>query len=284
MQNDFLKAIGGDDVEPRFAAWRAAGAQPVSVVRKLIALTASSKPGVAKAAAEALTTIVHDCEKAGPQRRGAVAAALVNAPGPITFRLASLIADESLGAAIAKSLTDVSLREDAIYCLERIPGAAVDRLLIEAYRSAPVEFQPRILAALGHRKIEAGAALCASAMNSQNAEIAQAGARAYGRIGKAAGGVFKDIDDAQLRLADAQAGAGNLSAAIEIYKLYLVRPEEHWRCAALVGLGKIANPAAVAAILPLLKSETAIVRLTARRVWEGIAGGASGSSRAGSPA
>lgn len=44
MQNDFLKAIGGDDVEPRFAAWRAAGAQPVSVVPELIAPPRQASP------------------------------------------------------------------------------------------------------------------------------------------------------------------------------------------------------------------------------------------------
>ena len=271
MQNDFLKAIAGSDIEARFAAWRSAAAQPITVMPDLIALTRSSDPGVAKAAAEALTTIVHGCEKAGVERRRSVAAVLLNAPGALTLRLASLVAEESSAALVAQSLGNATLREEAIYCLERIPGVGVDRLLIEAYPKAAVDFQPRILAALGHRRSEVAAALCASAMSSPNAEIAQAGARAYGRIGKAAGAVFRDLDDSQLRFADAQAGAGNVSAAIEIYKLYLIRPEEHWQCAAIVGLGKIANPVAVSAILPMLKSPNTRVRLTAKKTWEKIA-------------
>lgn len=271
MQNDFLKAIGGTDIEARFAAWRAASSQPIIVIPELIALTRSSDPGVAKAAAEALTTIVHGCEKAGADRKRSVAAALLTTPSALTFRLASLVAEEASAAQVAQSLSNAALREEAIFCLERIPGTGVDRLLIEAYPKAAVEFKPRILAALGHRRSEAGSSLCASAMSSQNAEIAQAGARAYGRIGKATGGVFRNPDDSQLRFADAQAQAGNPSAAIEIYKLYLARPEEHWQCAGIVGLGKIANPAAVSAILPMLKSANARVRLTAKKTWEDIA-------------
>lgn len=271
MQNDFLKAIAGSDIEARFAAWRSAAAQPITVMPELIALARSSDPGVAKAAAEALTTLVHGCEKAGLERRRSAVNLLLNAPSALTLRLASLVADEPSAALVAQRLGDATLREEAIYCLERIPGAGVDRLLIEAYPKAAVDFQPRILAALGHRKSEAGAALCASAMSSPNAEIAQAGARAYGRIGKAAGGVFRDLDDSQLRFADAQAAAGNVSAAIEIYKLYLIRPEEHWQCAGIVGLGKIANPVAISAILPMLKSTNARVRITAKKTWEEIA-------------
>ena len=41
MQNDFLKAIAGSDIEARFAAWRSAAAQPITVMLDLIALTRS---------------------------------------------------------------------------------------------------------------------------------------------------------------------------------------------------------------------------------------------------
>ncbi len=282
-QSEFLKAIAGDDIEARFNAWRGAAAQDSNVVAPLLGLAESPKPGVAKAAAEALTTMVHSAgQDPKDPRRAPLVKALLLRPKPLTFRLLSLIADDFHAPLIAHNLRSPELREEVVYCLERIPGAAAEKALIAGYADAANDFKPRILAALGHRKSADALPLCLEAMKSTNPDIAWAASRAFGRIGKQVNHRFPSLDtwnewqktdvlDAQLRYADSQAASGNAVEAVNIYKQFLDRPEEHWQCAAIVGLGKISNAEAATAIYPKLKSPNRKVQITARQVWQELA-------------
>jgi hypothetical protein len=123
-------------------------------------------------------------------------------------------------------------------------------------------------------------------MRSQTPDIAVAGARAFGRIGRkpvaaeipainnpALTGTQKtEVADAMLRYADAQAGAGNAAEALRLYRSALERTEEHWQCAALIGLAKIGTPEAAAAIHAKLQSPNRTVRITAANAWRSMAG------------
>ena len=282
-QSEFLRAIAGDDIEARFLAWRGAAAQDATLVVPLLDLAASPKPGVAKAAAEALTTMVHSVGKdSNDPRRSPLVKALLLKPKPLTLRLLSLIADDSSVPLIAQNLRSADLREEVVYCLERIPGSSADKALIAGYNEAANDFKPRILAALGHRKSTDALPLCLDAMKSPVPDIAWAATRAFGRIGKKANVRFPRLDawnewqksdalDAQLRYADSQAASGNTADATAIYKLFLDRPEEHWQCAAIVGFGKIATADAATAIYPKLKSPNRKVQTTARQIWQQLA-------------
>jgi HEAT repeat protein len=200
------------------------------------------------------------------------------------YRLLSVIAAEDSIPAIAKGIHDEELREEVVYCLERIPGDASNKALLAAYKEAKDDFKPRILAALGHRRAPEAVALTTEAMRSANKEIAVAGVKAFGRIGRkpAAAPRYPDprslsewqrIDqmDSLLRYADGQAKEGNHAEALRVYKTALERPEEHWQCAAIIGIAKLGTPEAATVLLPKLKSDNAKVRITAQKAWKGMA-------------
>lgn len=286
MQNDkLLSDIQSEDKEVRFAAWRAAGdADPSAIapLSKLVAL--NEKPGVAKAAREAMITMTHAVgQNASDPKRAAVVKQLLDVAGAESsslparvhaIRLLSNIAGEDSVPVIAKWLANADLREEVAYCLERIPGSATDKALAAAYRPAKDDFKPRILAALGHRRAAEGIPLCVEAMKSGNADLAAAGARAFGRIGKKVATVAwpSNVEpDAVLRYADGLRQSGNAPDALRIYKTMLARQEEHLQCAAIIGLGSIGTPDAITAIHSMLKSSNRTVRITAGNVWKAMA-------------
>jgi len=201
------------------------------------------------------------------------------------LRLLSVVAGEREVPWIARMFADATLREEAVYAIERIPGEASNGALVAAYKTAPDDFKPRILAALGHRRAGSAVELCAEAARSPNKQIAAAGVRAFGRIGRRAAGAIRTPDektlsdwervdqiDSLLRYADAQVKDGNAAEAMRVYRTALDRPEEHWQCAAIIGIAKIGTAEAAAAILPKMKSGNRNVRITASNAWKRMAG------------
>ena len=292
----FLSDLKSDSADARFAAWRAAGEVDPQALQPLAKLMVSSNPGVAKAAREALNTIVHSVgvDTANP-KRAAVARELLRlaAPGQpvpvrtLALRSLSLIGGEEAIAPVAKMLAEPEIREEAVFCIERIPVKAADAALARAYNEVAAGFRPRILAALGHRKSEEGVTLCLEAMRSPDSELALAGVKALGRIGRKPAGQVKlpefdtlsefqkiEFMDSALRFADAMAAQGNHPDALKVYRQALERPEEHWQCAALVGIGKMNTPEAAAIVFTKLKSSNDKVRLTAAQVWTAMKDGA----------
>lgn len=283
-QTKFLADIRSSEADTRFAAWRSAGEQDPAVIAELAKVAAAAEAGVRKAALEALTTLTHSVGKQqGTPKRAevskqltAVAAGSLSVPVRAhALRLLSLIGEDDAVAPVVKVLSNGDLREEAVFCLERIPGPVATKALVSAYSSAPTDFKPRLLAALGHRRSTEAVELARAAMNSSDKDLAIAGVRALGRIGAKPDGAvhfpamtgWQAIDgfDSQLRYADAQAAAGNHAEAMRIYKAALDKPEEHWQCAGIVGMAKIGTSEAVAAIAPKLKSSDRVVRITAEK-------------------
>ncbi|HYW48049.1 MAG TPA: HEAT repeat domain-containing protein [Bryobacteraceae bacterium] len=289
----FLADIQSDSADTRFAAWRQAGEASPAVIPQLGKL-AAGQTGVGKASREALTTMVHSVGKdpASANRagvvRGLIAISGPDYPLPVrvhALRLLSDIAAEDSVPPIAKWIGAAELREEVVYCLERIPGEASNKALMAAYKDAPDDFKPRILAALGHRRAPGAVGLCLEAMRSPNKDIAVMGARAFGRIGKKPATAPRypdikglsdtqatDVMDGMLRYADAQVKEGNMAEAMAVYKGALERPQEHWQCAAVIGLARIGSADAAAAILSKLKSDNRTVRITAENAWKSMAG------------
>lgn len=301
LQNNdkFLGDIRSDNPDVRFAAWRQAGDADPATIPQLGQIAGAENPGVAKAAREALTTMVHSVgkEATAPRRAGVVkglleisGAAYSTPVRALAYRLLSQIAGDDAVPVIAKSIHDPDLREEVVFCLERIPGSASLKALQSSYREAKDEFKPRILAALGHRRYDEASGLCLEAMRSSNKEIALAAMKAFARIGRkpSAAPRFPDgaglsdwqkieLMDSVLRYADALANQGNHAEAMRYYRMALDRPEEHWQSAAIIGIAKMGTPEAAMAIFPKLSSTNRIVRITAENAWKGIARAAAGS-------
>jgi len=296
-EQKFLSDLESDDAGARFAAWRGAGEMTAEVIPQLGKLAASEKHGVAKAAREALHTLVHAVGRESGGRRVEVVRRLLELAGKahalpvriLAFRLLSLVAGEESAPSIARWIADAGLREEAVFCLERIPGPASVKALAAAYKEAAEDFKPRILAALGHRRAEEALGLVLEAMRSSNKEIAMAGIKAFGRIGKkpAAAPRYPALSglsdwqqmehmDSLLRYADAQVKQGNHAEALSVFKTALDRPEQHWQCAAIIGIARMGTAEAAAAIFPKLNSSHRTVRITAANVWKGMAKDAAG--------
>ncbi|HEY3837021.1 MAG TPA: hypothetical protein VGL72_10640 [Bryobacteraceae bacterium] len=289
----FLAAIRSNDVEARYDAWIRAGQIDPEVIPQLGKLLVADQPGIRKAADESLKRIVHGVGKQpGGTRRAAVLKQLIALTAnnqaawtrTIALRHLSLIGGDETVPAAAALLSSLELQEEAVFCLERIPGHASTQALINAYPRAGDTFKPRILAALGHRKAEEASDLCAEAINSPNSDIVMAGLKSTARIGKKPGVSIKSPDentlngwqrieygDSTLRYADEQVRRGNAADAVKIYAEFLRRPEEHLQCAAIVGLSKTATPEAAGLIFPRLKSANSTVRITAAKAWAAMA-------------
>jgi HEAT repeat protein len=289
-----LAGLGSDNADVRYAAWARGGEMEPDAIPELARLLAAEQPGARRAADEALKKLVHSAGKEpGGERRAAVSRGLAGLAGGdqpegvrvIALRHLSLVGGDECVPVAAKLLRDPKLQEEAIFCLERIPGKASSAAIMRAYDGAKDDFKPRILAALGHRRVEEATEMCAAAMNSKNPDIAIAGFRALARIGrKPAAGLRPpraeslnawqkfDHTDSLLRYADEQVKRGNPQDALKIYKDLLQREEEHVQCAAIVGLSKTGTPEAAAAIFPKLKSDNHTVRITAAKAWDAMKG------------
>jgi len=309
-ESKFLADIRSGDEDVRYAAWAISDQMDPAVVPELGKLLTHDEPGVRKAAEEALKNVVHSVGKevnpeglranAGrpddpgerDKRQQVVAQLIALLDGErahiekvTALRHLSLIATVDDVAAIAKSIPDPELREEVVFCLERIPGKTSEEALLAALPKAADDFKPRILAALGHRRAEEAMGACIEAMRSADLTIAMAGMKAAGRIGSRRAGEMQlpDYDalsdwqkteyvDSLLRYADAQVEQGAPEEAWPIYREALGREEEHWQCAAIIGLAKIGTAEAAAAIFPKLSSEYNTVRIIAQKAWHRLEG------------
>ncbi|MBM3747241.1 MAG: hypothetical protein FJW34_15745 [Acidobacteria bacterium] len=289
----FLADLQDSNADVRFAAWRQAGQASPAVIPQLGKLAASSQPGSAKAAREALATMTHAVGKdPSAPIRAAVVKGLLDLSGdgyalPVrvhALRLLSGIAGPDAVPALVKWIQQPDLREEVVFCLERIPGPAAAKALLAAYRDAPDIFKPRLLAALGHLRVAEAVGLCTEAMRSANAEIAVAAVKAFGRIGAKPAtppalpdpktlSAWQQIErlDGILRYAEARAKEGDAAEALRVYRQALERPEEHWQCAAVIGLARLGSAEAAAVLLTRLNSPNSTVRITARNAWKSMA-------------
>jgi HEAT repeat protein len=289
----FLKEIQNENADVRYAAWIRTGEMDPEVIPELAKLLTTVPPGVRRAAEEALKNMVHSVGKdpSAPKRAAVVRQFIaLTADGHATWvrtialRHLSLIGGDETVPAAGKLLLNAELQEEAVFCLERIPGKAATQALMKAGPQVSDAFKPRILAALGHRADDEATDLCAQAMASPNVDVSLAAMKAVTRIGKKPSGDVKHVNEAALsdwqkteftdsilRYGDAQVKRGNADEAVKVYKEILQRPQEHLQCAALIGLGKANTPEAAALIFTKLHSDNRTVRITAGKVWASMA-------------
>jgi len=277
----FLAAIQSADADVRYAAWaKAAEADPEVIAPLGKLLSEAAQPGVRRAAGEALARMVH-------ARRGTIEKPLLALTAPdqpkwtrtVALRHLSSVGGDATVAAVARFLREPEIQEEAVFCLERIPGKASDDALLAALKDVKDDFKPRVLAALGHRKTEAAAEACAALMSSPNLDLAMAAMKAVARIGvkittkakapdpeQLTGTRLTEFADSVLRYADALRDRGLLKEAGELYKLLLDRPEEHLQCAVLISVAKIPAAEVIEVIRGKLDSPHRNVRITAKKL------------------
>ncbi|MBZ0257961.1 hypothetical protein K8I31_17990, partial [bacterium] len=252
-------------------------------------LLLAESPGIARAADEALKVLVHSVgEDADSPKRQEVVNALIgilNHRDYLTrisaLRLLSLVANGDAVPSVTPFLKIPQLREEAIYCIQRIPGAQSTDALVEALGQAPRDFQLRILAAIEQRKDPAGAQNLNQYLASDDIELSMAALKAMSMCG-----VYPDeslvpdyellsplhqrqLVDCGLRFCDQLIAEGNYEQAGRILERIIEMPEEkvgeHFHCAAIICMAKTNHTNAKAAIQKLAESGSYIVRDTAKK-------------------
>jgi HEAT repeat protein len=134
-------------------------------------------------------------------------------------------------APLAALLTDDEMSHMARYGLETNPDPAVDEALRDALGKAKGRTQAGIIGSIGVRKDEKAVEALGKCLGDSDTEVAQAAARALGKIGTtraarvlhskladASGSCARAIDEGLFRCAEQLACGGNKDAALAIYK------------------------------------------------------------------
>ncbi|MFP4058641.1 MAG: HEAT repeat domain-containing protein [Candidatus Brocadiia bacterium] len=212
-------------------------------------------------------------ERSAPQRRAAI-------------ELLGLVGGESEVEALAGLLGEEGLAEPAAAAISRIWGTAGKAALYDALGSIRPRLGARILGLIASHREGDTLALFVGAAEHPNAAIRLAAIRAIGTLGDPDGALalvqaIREGDaetpaaafDALLALAAAQLEAGDRPAARRLYAQALgLAPGDAQRAAALAGLGRVGQPAALPHIVPRLDAEDARVRGAAYAALRGIQG------------
>lgn len=260
----FINKIKSEDVWEQYEGWLWADDIGYEALPELGKVFAEGDQRLQRAASESMDKIVHSVG-ADPDdsRRKDVIAELVKFTQSDSqdlktygIRALSYVGDEQVIQKITPFLKDPDLREEAVFTLERIPGEAPNVTLVAALNEADDDFKPRIIYALGRRKVENAVKQLTNYLDHENDEIAIRAFEAIANIGIKPDEMNIDPDrfkgrhrtmlgDNWLRLADAQAAKGKHDDAIEMINRVLSIDEEeageHFYCAAIISLGKIGN-------------------------------------------
>lgn len=259
------------------------GADALTALLKLAAKQNTSEGLAAQRVAEA---IVHAASAKGVEERSKVTRALINAlhlelpveTKQFVINLLGYSGTDDAVDALAKLLGDEALREDARRALERIPGEAAAKAILEALPKATGRFKAGLINTLGMKHSVAAVDAIAEALKDKDELVRIAAIEALGRIpsarcepllkeaiAQARNDREKRIAlDSYLRLADNLTAVGETKLAGEMY-LWIYRECEdvNARRAAIVGLPKALGAQAVKVLVEALRDEDAQLRLIA---------------------
>ncbi|MBN1392266.1 MAG: HEAT repeat domain-containing protein [Sedimentisphaerales bacterium] len=164
----------------------------------------------------------------------------------------AVIGSEDSVPPLAAMLTAPETADIALYALEQIPGAAVDKVMIKALDKTSGKTKVGIVNTLGKRGNKASVMPLAKLLGDKDKEVAQAAIAALGKIAdplaaevlskalkKAhpGGSWHNKVADAYLNCAHNLAAVGNKKAAADIYtQLFTPAESVMTRTAALTGL------------------------------------------------
>lgn len=302
----FLAHIQSASEDEQLAAWTRAEIMPAEVIPQLCALLVAQDMKIAKAADEALNRITHAVGKQlKGERWSSVLSALIDVlqqegavwTKTIVIRHLSEIADDSVIPVVAGYLDHPELREEAIFCLERLPGANATQALIGFLEKSPDDFKFRVLMALAHRQDSAALDAVRKECGNSNPQIRLAALEALARIGSKPEDWNRDelldwsksltptqhreLMNTILLACDRMVATNIGEKALDWYWYFLDNVEdEHLRCASVVGLKRYAQNQSNAAITPKIRTalETKqtdasyIVQITAQKAAEELKG------------
>ncbi len=291
---EFVENLQDEDPEVRYETWNSAGNLNPKVIPMIAELLLSDSPGVVKAAEGALERMTHSVGKdLGTEKAEAVEAELVKLLDHderkvkvFALRTLSLIADEDSVAKIAEFAHDPAYQEEAIYCLERIPGHISTKAIVKAAHAGTDLFTIRCIAAIANRLDDSALDALADWLDHSNNDVKLAAADAIAKIGKKPeSGMPPAYDtltyrqkrkwlDCGLRWFaqkikneewDAARSAHKDIAAKDIYQ-----NEEHYRCATIAAIAHMRYEPEVETHLRNFKDDPAyIVRITAEKALNG---------------
>mgnify|MGYP000185726018 CR=1 FL=1 len=176
--------------------------------------------------------------------------------------------------AVAALLTDDKLSHMARYALERMACPEAGEALRDALATTKGLTLVGVISSVGERRDAEAVAALARLLGDADKAVAEAAARALGKIGGAAAAkavaaarkgaadrLRQTLDDAWLRCADGFLAQGKRPEAKAIYEtLHAAGEPKHIRAAALRGLVALGGDDALALILTSLSSDDAAVR------------------------
>ena len=250
----------------------------------------------ARFAAEARGALGWIARRVEPAKRPALCKALepfTSSKEPLGIRRAAIdmlgqAAPEAQVPMLAGLLADRTVREHAAAALARVPGKEATRALVRALRRADAPFRPVLLRHLGSRGDERAARDIARCLGDADATTAVAAADALARIGaaKSEAPLFDALEAARpavqpalfaacLALGDAHLRRGDAKAARATFTKALARAANaNQQVAALAALGRVACPACVDTVRPLLGSTRPEVQRAAYAVVCSVPGDA----------
>ncbi len=154
----------------------------------------------------------------------------------------------------------------AMYALERIPGAVADKALLDALSATDGKTKIGVINALGKRRYQKAVGELGLLLEDEDDAVAQASARALGKIGNksAAGHLTKalqqdrlaprqQLESACLLCADALMKSGHEDAALDLYEtLRSEANSESVRIASMLGLVRAKDDSSAALLTQLL--------------------------------
>jgi len=289
----FIEKLGSQDAKVRAEAFENAAAIGPQAIPALKPLLGSSDKAVAGAALIALEKIVGPTTRRGTEtdRRTASAALckLAKSDLPVgarhrVLRCLALAGKDEAVPTLADLLRDRDVREMARWALERIPGDAAGKAIVDALDYADGEFRAALIKTIGIKRYAAANFALIMEANSDDPNIRMEAIDALGRIGlrPSERTVFnamkteserdrrRAIND-YLRLAEAQLDSPQ--AAAKMYERLLRLSTTEWqKCAALVGLGRAGLTDSIQTALPYLGDESKQVRGSATACLASIPG------------
>lgn len=261
-------------------------------VQPLFELVASETGRAALEARCALRWIAHRAAQSPSQRRALTATLvkLTQAGQPLTVRqfaaeLLGLCGGDEAVSTLAALLREEEMQGAACEALQQIPGPPATQALAEALKTASPGFRRSLLWALGERGDPAAIPALAAAAQDPNEKVKLAALTALGRVDGAA--VVPLLHEALATDSEAVKTA-TLQALLQVAERYLTRKEpkhalalyrnvfilasgEAERLAALNGLGRTGEAAAVPLLLRALEEGSERIKTAALNAYLGLA-------------
>lgn len=288
-RDEFLQRMSSEDPNERYPAWTTAQEQSPEIIEEIGSLLTSSNIGIADHARYAIERVVHSVGKdADDPNRPAVVEQLMNLLNHPAYdarvfamRMLALVAKDDVAPTIGRWLNIPNIRDEAIACLEQIPGRGATEAIMEELKRAPADFHARMVTALGFRRDDAALELLAEYVESDNIDTALAAMKAITRIGKIPRRQvnlpsFEALNsrqkrqyiDCALRFCDGRSAVGDYDLSLDwlrnIYRGEML-DEEPVITAAVVSLSLIPRASAASLIIEALDHKYFITRDAAEK-------------------